>query len=575
MNITKKLFSKNLLYIAFILLLVQVVNADSFTDKIIWEQTAGPSGGSFNIVKVSSKDSSVIFAGSSRSLFISKDGGESWQREILTHLSAEQWVRAIEFDPRNPDVIYVGASDGIFKSENHGNSWQEIEKEYLRQVSVIAVDPEESNTIYVGTMHDGRGNIYKSNNGGVEWQDITHGLRIREVNSIVLDKGNSIWLGVGHEMARAGSLYHSTDGGSSWNIVDVGAEEDTFVSKIAINPFDSNHIIIGLSDAFNRGKEFSETHFESKDGGRSWNNMVYETRFPCPDMPAPASADIVFSKTKEGTFYLTSPTHKTTDGGKTYCGLENWNQIEGFGRAEQNSIAIDPKNENILYATYLGQGVAKSIDGGETWRLSNKGLVNSVVTNVATDPEDEKVVYVAGGDGSGTWKTNNRGTSWEILNKGGITHPWVDELTINPSNSDIIYNIADVGSIFRSSDAGKTWTLTNEDSFIFSSIYTMAVDPTNPDTMYVVNNGQGIFRGHPSEGEMRWQYLLDSPDYSYSIAIDPDDPNIVYSGYNKKEFEDGSRVYKSMNSGEGWDVALTVPGSTAVTSVVIDPQNSD
>ncbi len=568
----KILFLKNLVLIIYLFSLIHVVHADSF-NGVIWEQTAGPPGGIFHIVKVSPKDSNSIFAGSTRSLFVSRNAGEDWERVILTHVSAEQFIGAIEFDIKNPNIIYVGASDGIFKSTDYGKSWEKMqEKENLRMITAIAIDPEESNILYAGALNDGDSRIFKSTDSGETWKDITNNLHIKEINSIIVDKKDSIWMGAGHEMAKEGSLYHSTDGGSSWKVIDIGAQKETFVSEIALDPFDSNHIIVGLADAFNRGGEFSEHHFETRDGGKTWNKMIYSSGPSCPDIPQPNPTDIEFSRSKKGIFYMISPAHKTTDGGKTFCGLGGWQKIEDFGTAEQTSIATDPNNENILYATYIGQGIAKSTDEGKTWWLANKGLINPAVTNIAVHPTDEKVVYVSGGDGSGTWKTEDRGETWGILNKGGITHPWVDELATEPANGNIVYDIADIGNIYRSEDAGMAWEQINN-GFSFSSIYAMAVHPTDEEVVYVINNGQGMFKGNCRHNECDWRYLLGSPDYSYSIAIDPENPNIIYSGYNKKVFEKESKVYRSEDAGESWGVSLAIPSAQAVTSVAIDKQN--
>jgi hypothetical protein len=58
---------------------------------------------------------------------------------------------------------------------------------------------------------------------------------------------------------------------------------------------------------------------------------------------------------------------KSTDGGATFSALP-LTASEVFG------LAINPANDQILYAATLDQGVVKSIDGGATWNAANSGL---------------------------------------------------------------------------------------------------------------------------------------------------------------------------------------------------------
>ncbi|TET09678.1 hypothetical protein E3J84_04855, partial [Candidatus Aerophobetes bacterium] len=67
----------------------------------------------------------------------------------------------------------------------------------------------------------------------------------------------------------------------------------------------------------------------------------------------------------------------------------------------------------------------------------------------------------------------------------------------------------------------------------------------------------------------------ESVDYTYSIVIDPERPNILYSGYNKKTFETGAKITKSTDYGEHWEVVFEPEKSQAVTSLAIDPHNPD
>ncbi len=536
----------------------------------LWIPTNGPPGGDFDVIEINPHNPDILYAGSTHSFFRSGNAGESWQRMDQIHIMSENEelrVSAVVFDPRDPDVVYVASSGGLFRSTDNGFTWNLLGDEIeSRNIEAVSIDPSEPEIIYVTVrLGEGRSKIYKSTHGGKIWNDITGNIPGTMVlNTMAVVKHDEIYLGGGHIGGKDGYLYHSVDGGKTWKTVDMGQGENTFLKIIRVDPLDEDHIFAGFMNYFYGGRELGEIFRETHDGGKTWHPVTRENS-------GSMISDIEISSRDNNVIYYLPPLQRSLDGGKTWQPVENRNRVEDFGNVEQSTIAIDPRDDNVLYATLGGQGLAKSTDGGKTWWLSNKGLVSTVITNIAADPKNPGVVYAASGDGAGTWKTSDGGETWVIMNKGGITHPWVDELVISPADSRVVFNTADVGMIFKTEDAGETWKVYNNE-FVFEPIYVIAIDPTNPRNIYAMNNGFGMFK---SGDEMHFNYLTDSPDYSYSIAIDPSDPNIIYSGYNRKVFEDASRVYRSTGAGDGWEIVFEIPGSEAVTSVVVDPQNTN
>ena len=568
------LFSRKIALILPVLLLVSgfsPVKTALPSDEPLWVQTNGSPGGGFHIIEFNPENPEVMYAGSGYTFYRSGDGGDSWQRVEQLHSISETMelgVRALEFHPLNPSTVYVGCRGGLFKSVDDGLTWARKTEGYEGMgVQAITVNPQEPEIVYiVMSRGDDISSMLKSTDGAESWNNITSSLpSSNRLNILKAVSHNELYVGGGFEMARSGQLYHSTDGGETWSVVDIVQGDDTFPSLVKIDPNDGEHIYIGFSDAYNRGRRLDELLFESFNGGETWH-PIHGAEI------GSGVADLEISMSNPNLIYYLSPLHRSTDGGRTWSRVNTWNTVEDFGNVEQNSIAVHPTNEDILFSTLMGQGIAKSTDGGETWWLATNGVVSTFVTNIATDPVDPGTVYCSGGDGSGTWKTTDGGETWEVLNKNGIRHPWVDELTIVPSNPDILYDIADIGLIYRSDDAGDSWVQYNN-GFHHESVYALTVDPRNPRVLYAMNNGFGMFKSE--DGGEGWHYLLYSPDYSYTIAVDPSDPDIVYSGYNRKLFEESSRVYRSTSAGEDWDVVLEIPGSKAVTSVAVDQLNPE
>ena len=85
-----------------------------------------------------------------------------------------------------------------------------------------------------------------------------------------------------------------------------------------------------------------------------------------------------------------------------------------------SSIVIDPVSPNTLYVG-LNIGIAKSVDGGQTFALVNTGLpTNPLVNALAIDPSNSATVYA--GTATGVFKTTNGAQSWIAVN-AGLTVP--------------------------------------------------------------------------------------------------------------------------------------------------------
>ncbi len=80
-------------------------------------------------------------------------------------------------------IIYAGTNGGgVYKSTDTGASWETVSRStenqkqgqnlidpYIKGHRAIAVDPDDHNTIYVGTGYLGKGNVYRSLDGGMNW----------------------------------------------------------------------------------------------------------------------------------------------------------------------------------------------------------------------------------------------------------------------------------------------------------------------------------------------------------------------------------------------------------------------
>ena len=150
--------------------------------------------------------------GDGAGVFKSTDRGNNWTRINNGLNSLETNVLAV--DPNDSDVLYLGTDDdGIYKSINGGENWKKLIPTASFGVGDIIVDPQNSNNIYMGTvdyfrLSESRGvlgdfGVYKSTDGGTTWEEFNSGLNHLGVFSLELSEENRIL----YAGTRAGGVY--------------------------------------------------------------------------------------------------------------------------------------------------------------------------------------------------------------------------------------------------------------------------------------------------------------------------------------------------------------------------------
>ena len=170
----------------------------------------------------------------------SEDNGESW-RNSDDGFVRDVHVSKLVIDPNNNNVFYattqgeteytdkVGDGAGVFKSTDRGNNWTQINNGLNSlETNVLAVDPNDSDVLYLGTDDDG---IYKSINGGENWKKLIPTASFG-VGDIIVDPqdSNNVYMGTVDYFRLSESrgvlgdfgVYKSTDGGTTWEEFNSG-----------------------------------------------------------------------------------------------------------------------------------------------------------------------------------------------------------------------------------------------------------------------------------------------------------------------------------------------------------------
>ncbi len=296
--------------------------------------------------------------------------------------------------------------------------------------------------------------------------------------------------------------------------------------------------------------------WKTNDFGRTWKPIF-------DDQPTGSIGDIVVSPSNPNIIYvgtgegLQRPDlsvgdgiYKSTDGGKTWIntGLIDGQQVGG--------LAIDPKDENRVFAAVLGhpygpnteRGVYRTIDGGKTWEKVLYKDENTGAIQVTIDPNNSDIVYADmwaarlgpwengawNGKESGLFKSTDGGSTWKKLTAGlPTTEQGLGRIgfCIAPSNSNRMYATVDAGKyggIYRSDDAGETWANINADERLWgrgSDFAEVKADPKNEDIVYTAD----VVVWKSINGGKTWDAFRGAPggDDYHRIWINPNNSNIM------------------------------------------------
>ena len=296
--------------------------------------------------------------------------------------------------------------------------------------------------------------------------------------------------------------------------------------------------------------------WKTNDFGRTWKPIF-------DDQPTGSVGDVVVSPSNPNVIYVGSGEglqrpdlsvgdgiYKSTDGGKTWIntGLKDGQQVGG--------LAIDPKNENRVFAAVLGhpygpnteRGVYRTTNGGKTWEQVLYKDENTGAIQVTIDPNNNNIIYAymwAGRQGpwengqwdgkeSGLFKSVDGGTTWKKLTAGlPTTEQGLGRIgfCIAPSNSNRLYATVDAGKyggIYRSDDAGESWTNINADGRLWGrggDFAEVKVDPKNADIVYTAD----VVVWKSTDGGKTWAAFRGAPggDDYHRIWINPDNTNIM------------------------------------------------
>lgn len=378
-----------------------------------------------------------------------------------------------------------------------------------------------------------------------------------------------IWAG-----SASGGLWLTENGGDNWQPM-TDQIPSTGIGAIAVNPLNSNSILIGTGEGYTLGSNAIRPGlgvFKSTDRGLGWT----PTDFDYQQSAGVSAFKLVWNYADTNVVWLaaTNGIWKSTDAGWS------WVLKKGDGSNQQTSICDDlvqhPVNPDVLYAAIEADGIWKSTDGGDTWVKKSNGLPNSNMDFISLDlcRDQPEMLYtsIASSQASnfnlrGLYRSDNGGDSWEKIESApeafcpnGVTfcQGWYDNVVaVSPADPDVVW--LGGASLWRSINGGGNWT--QHDYYACSNCplpqncrtyvdqHDFAFDPQNPQTVYAFNDG-GVSKS--ADGGACWEPKNEGlvTAQFFAVAAGRSDPGTIVAGTQDHGLQG---IKLSENTNLAWD----------------------
>lgn len=358
--------------------------------------------------------------------------------------------------------------------------------------NVIAVDPTNANTVWVGGI-----DLMKSTDAGANWalaslwwSNATAGYVHADQHAIVFHPNYN---GVANQ-----TMYVGNDGGIYRTNAAVSGTTSTNVCAPAVSSFG----------------------WTTLNSGYNVTQFYHGDTYP------------------NGTTFFGGTQDNGTNRGTTAS--TSWSSILG---GDGGYVAVDPSNTQNLFAETTNLSIEKSTNGGTSFASSTTGISESsanfqFINPFLMDPNNSQRLWTGGYT---LWRTDNQGTGWTQASTTNLTGGGNNSIAawaVQPSNSDLVLAGDELGNVFRNTSAttannASAWTDTSNMGGYVSSI---AFDPNNTTTIYATVSTFGATHlWRSTNSGTSWAafggVLPDIP--FHSVLVQPGDSNRIYVGTDR------------------------------------------
>ena len=405
--------------------------------------------------------------------------------KMLPNGSWRSFGERLNVDPRNGQIVYYGSvENGLYRSTDGGASWSQLNSggapSTTSNVIGIRFAPTEGTATLAGKTVSkgvyaivGNGSVFKSNDGGNNWSNISSGQTIDgKAGFSTVDKNGVFYV------IQTGSrnLWKYT---GSWTSYTVAAPQN--LQGVAVDPVNPSNIwTVAINTGISR----------SSNGGTNWTqvstDMQYANTFAwLPQQVAwRANGGIYYDKNgmlwvpqgNEGVLKY-QPTNTETSSTPPRWTIES----KGIEEFIMHDVIVPKGGGGKFYAT-VQDGTGFQFTNPDTFSAKHIPIANqflNVSNSISVCPNNSSFLAIATADAHkvgnqqcNSGYTTDGGTTWYKFQ----TYPWVPERseTIGPhgngtiavsrrgswsaGNDHMVWMPSGNHPPYYSKDGGKTWT---------------------------------------------------------------------------------------------------------------------
>ncbi|WOI62036.1 RICIN domain-containing protein [Streptomyces fradiae] len=512
--------------------------------------------GSGERLAVDPSDNRTLLLGTRKNgLWRSTDHGATWRQvssfPVKDGASSGAGVSFVTYGPAGSRTIYVGVADrstSLYRSTDGGGSWQAVSGQPTGQLPQHGVLSGDGSLYLTYTDNLGpngvtAGSVWKHTPAGGAWRNVSPSRGGYGFSGLAVDprKPSTVMVTTLGRWWPEDEIYRSIDGGNTWKALDgrsvrnasaapyIGTRTGHWMTALAIDPFDSGHVLYGTGNGIWRSEDATATD----SGGTShWTvgaRGLEETALMDVIAP-PGGATVVTAMGDQGGFRHEDLTRVPP------------------GRLDNpmmtNSTDIDFAQANPSVMVRVGRGGAQdgaySTDGGVSWRgFTSEPVADAQDGRVALSADGSTIVWTQAGQAP--YRSTDRGASWSKvrgLGTGAV-------VVADRSSAGTFYSLAG-GVLYASTDGGASFTA----RATHLPAGRLAAVPGVAGDLWIAGSAKGLL--HSTDGGRTFTALTTVRSAS-AIGFGKAAPGASYQAlYLIGTVKDVTGVFRSTDKGATW-----------------------
>ena len=427
------------------------------------------------------------------------------QNDFCTSFDSEPFTmgwycNTIAVDPVNPEVVWAGGVD-LFRSDDGGRTWGLASYWWSAPGRIPPFVHADQHAIAFHPDYDGLANttVYFANDGGIFRTTTPYATVPKNHAAICEDRYSKMKFEPLNNNYGVTQFYHGAVFPDGRGIIGGTQDNGTIMSRLEegtdgwarVTGGDGGYVAISQT---NPSLIYSEAQyglvFRSTNGGRTFRTFTtgLEDRFL---FITPFALD----PNDQTTLWIAGDFVWRLDSG------DDWIRASAALPAQVSALAIANGNSDLVLAGTAAGQIARHTGARSATAQSFWSYVEprtGFVSSLAFDPIDSNVAYAtyAGFGGTHVWKSVDGGASWSPLDGSGngrLPDIPVHSLAVDPTRRERLYLGTDLG-VFVSLDGGMTWAVEENG---FGAVITEAVvigQGANGPAVYAFTHGRGAWR---------------------------------------------------------------------------------